>query len=89
MDPSYRHRMTNALITELGATIAEHGPGAAEPELAALARVARMHRVAPVAVDVMIDRTAERVVRERAFAVVLRELSAASASGHRRVASAA
>ena len=89
IDPSYRRPMTNSQITELGTTIAERGPAAVEDELTALGRLARMCRVAPAAVDVMTDRAAERVVRERAFAVVLRELAGASASVHRRVVPAA
>jgi hypothetical protein len=64
-------------LARLGEAIAAAGVGRFESELAGLASRARRHVVSPAAVEVLLDRSAPDVVRERAFAVVARGLVAA------------
>lgn len=64
-------------LARLGEAIAAAGVGRFENELAALATRARRHVVNPVAVEVLLDRSAPEVVRERAFSIVARGLVAA------------
>lgn len=63
-------------LARLGEAIAAEGIARYEGELASLAARARRHLVRPVAVEVLLDRTAPTVVRERAFALVAMALSA-------------
>jgi hypothetical protein len=64
-------------LARLGESIAAHGVGRFEAELTALAARARRVRPGSVALDVLLDRAAPAVVRERAFAHVCRALVAA------------
>ena len=64
---------------ELAWTVAADGPTAHEGELARLATRARAVGVAGVAVQIVADRTAPPVVRQRAMANVVAALSAVSA----------
>lgn len=63
-------------LARLGEAIAAEGFGRHEAEVAAAAARARRSNVAPVAAGVLADRTAPRVVRERAYARVCLALSA-------------
>jgi hypothetical protein len=63
-------------LADLGNDIAEQGIARFEDQIADLATTARTHRVAPHAVDAMVDPSAPTVVRERAFAVVAVALAA-------------
>jgi chorismate mutase len=64
-------------LARLGEAIATDGVARYEAELAALAARARRAHVARAAAEVLADRTAPTVVRERAFAVVSRFLTLA------------
>jgi hypothetical protein len=63
--------LVNAHLADLGHRLASLGPRAVEHELLELARIARQRGLAHTARTVMVDRAASRVVRERAFAVVV------------------
>jgi hypothetical protein len=60
--------------------IATDGPDAHHTQLVALGRTARRHLGSRPATDVMLDRAAAPVVRQRAFAVVTSALLAATRS---------
>ena len=64
-------------LARLGEAIAADGMGRHEVEVAAVAARARRTRVAPAATDVMVDRSAAGVLRERAYGVVCVALAAA------------
>lgn len=79
-------------LSRLGESIAVDGVGRYEAELAALAARARRAHVARHAAEVLADRTAPEVVRERAFSVVSRFLVLAGSvepTGEHRVVPAA
>ena len=65
-------------LARLGEAIAADGMGRHEVELAAVAARARRSRIAPAATEVMVDRNASGVLRERAYAVVCVALAAAA-----------
>jgi hypothetical protein len=67
-----------ARLAALGRDLGEHGPEPFEDQLAGLAARARRSGRATSAADVLADRSAPRVARERAFAVVSAALVAAS-----------
>jgi len=73
--------LVNAHLADLGARLAANGPRAVEHELAELARIARQRGLAHTARTVMVDRSASRVVRERAFGVVSSALVNARRAG--------
>jgi hypothetical protein len=58
-------------LADLGNDIAEQGIARFEDRIADLATTARTRRVAPHAVDAMVDPSAPAIVRERAFAVAV------------------
>ncbi len=64
-------------LARLGEAIAADGVAGYEAEVAALAARARRAQVARAAAEVLADRAAPAVVRERAFAVVSRFLTLA------------
>ncbi len=72
--------MTNPYLIQLSSFIAEHGIHAAETELQQLAGMARRRGVGVTAANVMADRSATPVVRERAFAMVCSALTAPARS---------
>ena len=62
--------LTPTQLARLGEAIAERGAHSHEQELTVLARQALRHVGPLAAIDVMVDRAAAPVVRERAFALV-------------------
>ncbi len=64
-------------LARLGEAIAAAGVGRFETELAAMGLRARRSLVSPVAVEILLDRSAPEVVRLRAFSVVARGLATA------------
>jgi hypothetical protein len=73
--------LVNAHLADLGNRLVAHGPSAVESELNELARIARQRGLAHTERAVMIDRSASRVVRERAFAAVSSALVKARRAG--------
>jgi hypothetical protein len=63
-------------IEQLAWVVAEDGPKAHHTELAAVARSARASGVALVAADVLADRDAPAVARQRALGMVALDLAA-------------
>jgi hypothetical protein len=72
--------ITSTQLARLGEAIAERGAGVHEHELAVIARQAGRHIGPLAAIDVMVDRAAAPVARERAFAVVASAMAAAGAA---------